>query len=180
MLSRTIPTAWGSWAVGLSQQTRGQLLLALGDADGARAAFEESAECFRAIQDRIFLPPSLHRLAALALRDGDHGRARALLEEGVAAYRATGVKLGAAYNLEGFAAAATLRGEARLAVVLWAAAAAIRNEHGLPVLPSDRAYNDGLLARARSGLDERSFAAAWSEGLAMGLEPAMRLAIGGQ
>jgi DNA-binding NarL/FixJ family response regulator len=59
------------------------------------------------------------------------------------------------------------------------ASEALREADGLPLSPLVGSLSDyeGDLAAARAGLDEQSFAAAWSEGRAMTLEQAVEYAL---
>jgi hypothetical protein len=64
----------------------------------------------------------------------------------------------------------TTQGELRWAAQLWGAAEALREGTASPLLPSDRASYEQVMAAARAQLGEEAFASAWAEGRAAPLE----------
>ena len=101
-----------------------------------RRALRESLRLFREVDDGDGVATSLADLARLAREDGDLGRARAAASEvlalGSIGRRAT-VRL-----LEELAALAAATGDAARALVLSAAAAALRDRLGMPAPASKR------------------------------------------
>ena len=79
--------------------------------------------------------------------------------------------------LEGLAWAAGGEGQLVRVARLLGAAEALREKHGTPVAPVERADYASSLAAAREGLGDEAFAAAWAEGRAMSLEAAVALAL---
>jgi DNA-binding NarL/FixJ family response regulator len=83
-------------------------------------------------------------------------------------------------NLELLAAAVSLQGDHRRAALLFGAAEALREAVGAFVLPLYRAEYDRGVAATRTGLDEATFSAVWSEGRAMSPEEAVEHALGAE
>ena len=73
--------------------------------------------------------------------------------------------------LEGLAAVATARGELRRATFLFAAADALRSEHGLPEWTPERPRYDDILARLEKEWED--FAADWAAGRTLAVEQAV-------
>ena len=72
--------------------------------------------------------------------------------------------------LEGLACLAVLTAQPARAARLLAAAAALRERTGAPVMVADRGYYDQIVERSRQQLTPTLFAAAWDEGRALPLE----------
>jgi DNA-binding NarL/FixJ family response regulator len=107
-------------------------------------------------------------LGALAL-------ARQHLAESLRLSQSTGARIGVARGLEAFAALATREERPELAVLLTAAATALRDVAGLPALSGAR--TERYLASARH-LGENTIARLWARGLAMSSDEAVALALG--
>jgi DNA-binding CsgD family transcriptional regulator len=71
--------------------------------------------------------------------------------------------------LEGLANLAVLTAQPARAVHLFAAAAALRERTGAPVMAADRGYYEQIVQRARQQLSPATFAALWDEGRALPL-----------
>jgi DNA-binding CsgD family transcriptional regulator len=80
-------------------------------------------------------------------------------------------------NLELLAAAISMRGDHRRAALLFGASEALREAVGTFVLPLYRAEYDRGVAATRTGLDEATLSAAWSEGRAMTPDEAIEYAL---
>jgi predicted ATPase/DNA-binding NarL/FixJ family response regulator len=79
--------------------------------------------------------------------------------------------------LSGIASAATAWDQPRSAVLLYAAADAVRERVGLAVsLASDRTVTESSLATLRAGMSEAQFATIWAEGRALSLAQALAIA----
>jgi tetratricopeptide (TPR) repeat protein len=144
--------------------------------DYARAAalYGEGLDLYRKQGNRQDIPRLLHNLGYVALREGDAERAEALFRQGLDLFREIGVERGIAEGLAGLAAVAAARAggppDASRAARLWGAAEAWHTARGAPLWPADRAERDRYVPVARARVDEATFAAAWAEGSAMGLE----------
>ncbi|HXZ70347.1 MAG TPA: helix-turn-helix transcriptional regulator, partial [Streptosporangiaceae bacterium] len=114
-------------------------------------------------------------LARVALDLGSVGQARQHLAESLRLSHSTGSRIGVARGLEAFAALAGAENRPELAVQLTAAAGALREAAGFPPLSGARA--ERYLAPAR-GLGEPAIERLWAQGLAMGSDAAVALALG--
>jgi predicted ATPase/DNA-binding CsgD family transcriptional regulator len=157
----------------------GQAAVGEGDHDRAVARFEEELALYRELGDTRGIAMNFCCVGMTALAQGDRERAAARFEEALRLLQGRGDKVGIAYSLLGLAGVAVSRGRPARAARLWGAAEALREADGLPLSPFVRSLSDyeGDLATARAGLDERSFAAAWSEGRAMTPEQAIEYAL---
>jgi hypothetical protein len=80
--------------------------------------------------------------------------------------------------LEAFAAVCVAREEADRAVLLFAAADALRSETGVPVPPYDRPEYDRNIAALRAALGDDAFTAAWADERAIDWQEAVQEALG--
>jgi DNA-binding SARP family transcriptional activator len=170
----------------VDQQAIAQLLYFLGatalcEGEHVRglALLEESLALNRELGDLRGIAICLTFLGITALEQGDAERAAALYGEDMRVLRGLRDKLGIAYGLRGLSCVAALQGDAARAAQLWGAAEAVGQTIGLHLSPFDRSHPDyeGLLAAARSQLDEASWEAARSEGKAMTPEEAIEYAL---
>jgi non-specific serine/threonine protein kinase len=171
-----------------------------GDQDTARAQLEESVALWREVGDKQGLaqalrflsgsfesrgdcaaarPLALRYLGIGAFRESDHKEAVARLAESLTVLQETGNPL-YMQNLELLAAAVSMQGDYRRAALLFGAAQALREAVGAFVLPLYRAEYDRGVAAARTGLDDTTFQASWSEGRTMTPEDAVEHALGKQ
>lgn len=95
---------------------------------------------------------------------GELDRAAALLWEALSIGQVRGNALDVAVALAGLARVRAGGGQTRQAVVLFGAAAALRDETGTPESPVMHAYYAPFLAAARRDLGPDRFAAAWADG----------------
>jgi hypothetical protein len=79
--------------------------------------------------------------------------------------------------LEGVAWSAAALGQPRWAARLGGAAEAERERLGMPQGAPERSQRDRALQAMRLSLDEATLAAAWAEGRALPLDPAIALAL---
>ena len=117
----------------------------------------------------------LSGLGQVALRLGDVDAAREHLAESLRLCRDIGTHIGMARGIESCAALAVSEDDAERAVMLAAAATALRATTGLPPVPRPR--TDRYLAVARR-LDDGAIALLWARGLALSPEAAIELALG--
>ena len=159
-----------AWA--LDQQ--GDAARDAGDPAAARAVYERSLEIFRELEHGGGVATALTDLARLARRVGDLGTARRHCAE-VLALGEFGSERAAARLLEELGALAATDQDPRRALVLFAAAAALRVRLGWPVPASERAGGERLIAEQKQALGDGA-AAAWSEGWRMDATQALRFA----
>ena len=150
-----------------------------GDRDRSVELSEESLALHRELGDLRGTAMCLTILGITALERGDAERAAVLYEEDMHILRGLRDKTGTSYGLRGLAGVATLQREPIRAARLWGADEALREAIGLPLSYLDRSHPDheGLLAAARSQLDEVAWEAAQAEGRAMTPEQAVEYAL---
>jgi len=161
-----------AWA--LDQQ--GDAARDAGDSEGARSVYERSLQIFREQGHGGGVATVLTDLARLARRACDLATARRHCGE-VLALGDFGSERAAARLLEELGALAAADGQPRRALVLFAAAAALRVRLGWPVPASERAGGERLIAEQKQALGNAA-AAAWSEGWRMDAAEALGFARG--
>jgi DNA-binding NarL/FixJ family response regulator len=163
------------WGIARAQLGLGDLARMRGDLNGAQRMYADALGYLREINARPEIARCLSGLGRTALDLGDTEEAREHLAESLRLCQGIGTHIGMARGLESCAALAVREGDAERAVMLTAAAAALRATSGLPPVPGARANK--YLAAARY-LDEGAKALLWSRGLALSTEAAIELAIG--
>jgi excisionase family DNA binding protein len=134
------------------------------DLDRAREQLDEAITIFRGIGHAAGIALAAERLGEAAARGGDLPTAASRYREALALNVATGHPWGIARVFEGLARLAVETGHAETASRLSGAAAAIRDELGLPVPAPQRAAYDAAVARVRAALGPEGFVAAWDGG----------------
>jgi tetratricopeptide (TPR) repeat protein len=147
------------------------------DFAAARAMYEEGLAIRRELGDRQGVAIVLGNLGQLAREQGRYKEARERLSECLTLCQDMGDLLGVAYAWEGFAALSFCQEQFARAAVLWGAAAALREQIGSPLTPSERTEYDANVVIARNHLGAARLAAAWVEGQAMSLEQAVEYAL---
>jgi DNA-binding SARP family transcriptional activator len=168
--------------IGLPQGTAttlsslGQMALIRGDHAGAARWFAQSLATLRDIGDNRSISLSLVGLGRASHRLGDQAGATTSYHEALALRHEIGDKLGVAECCEGLGEVALACGDASRTLRLYGGAASIRAAIGSPVLPSDQAAYDAVLAAARAQLGAATADAAWAAGQSMSLEDAVAYA----
>jgi tetratricopeptide (TPR) repeat protein len=139
--------------------------------------YEESLETFREFGDRWGTALALADLGNLARERADFPQARALYKESLQIFRDLDFKRGVAQILESFAMCSADQKDARRALELAGAAAALRHSAGVPLPAADQEKLESSLASARQTLDGSDAAEAWVAGWGMPLESAIGAAI---
>jgi predicted ATPase/DNA-binding CsgD family transcriptional regulator len=165
------------WGVARAQLGLGDLARATGDPGAAQRLYSGALGYLREIDARPEIARCLSGLGRIALELGDLDAARRYLAESLRLCRDIGTRIGLARGLESCAALAAREGDAGRAVRLAAASAALRDTSGRPQVPGARA--EKYLAAARH-LGDEAVALAWAQGLALSIEAAIDLAIGGR
>ncbi len=148
-----------------------------GDYERARALYEESLLEARARGDKHAAAYSLRHLARLRLQTGEAERATELVREGLAPLMELSDKRCTPASLEVLAYALGQREQAADATRLFAAAQAIRDETGMPLMRAEQSIQERERAALEAKLGKRAFEAAWAEGRAMTLEQAIGYAV---
>jgi predicted ATPase len=149
----------------------GQQALIDGDLDAARTYLDEALSLAE-------MPITHYFLGRVALERRQFEEARERFAASLALNRALGIKEGTAQALEGFAMVGAAAGRANRAIRLAAAADAIRQSAGIPLGPWWGAELETKLQPAVDSLTPEERAAAWADGGQLGLEEAIRYALG--
>ncbi len=151
----------------------GYVAVRQGDASSARALFDDSLAILRAVGDRELMALTLSDLALVALRLSDPARARAALAEALDLVADLGAKREGAYALEAAAELALTGGDGARAARLGAAAEALREAMGSPLVPSEELERQGFLARVEQALEPSDWAAERARGKALSFPDAV-------
>jgi predicted ATPase/DNA-binding CsgD family transcriptional regulator/Tfp pilus assembly protein PilF len=154
----------------------GLVVGARGDYDQSAAFHEEAVAISRRLPAQSKLDDGLLNLGWAHLLRGDLPRSRAAYTEALAFVRATNDRLRLGRCVRGAAAIAGAAGDAATAARLFAAAAAQREEDGLPLRPTTQVEHDRLVAAARAALGPAAFTRGWAAGGALPLEEAVTAA----
>jgi tetratricopeptide (TPR) repeat protein len=151
-------------------------LVALAQEDYVRAQqeFEHSLAASREVGNDMASAIALINLGALHIDQRNQAAAEQAFEEAVELYRSLGNTDGLAHCLDGFAAAATLRGLFESGARLAGAAASLHESVGAASSSGDKAKRDRRLAPARAALGTQRFEAAWQSGYEAGYEQVLR------
>jgi len=162
------------WGVARAQLGLGDLARVRGDFTEARQRYTEALTYLREINARPEIARCLSGLGRVATEAGATALAREDLTESLRLSRDIGTRIGVARGLESFAALAVREDDPERAVLLTAAAAALRAAAGLPPLSGARA--DRYLAPARY-LGDAAVATLWARGLELSAEAAIAVAL---
>jgi predicted ATPase/class 3 adenylate cyclase len=153
-----------------------------GDRATATGRLEEALGLARNHRVHWLVPSILNGLGTTTVEVGDRTKAAALFREGLALGRARGNPGDVIDALEGLARVDAVGGQAVGAARLFGAAARLRDEIGMPHVPTERAELEPVWKDLRSDLGAEAFAAAWAAGQALTPEqvavPALALADG--
>jgi tetratricopeptide (TPR) repeat protein len=162
------------WGVARALLGLGDLARAQGRPGEAHGHYVEALAVLREIGARPEIARCLAGLGRVAMDLGGTGQARRHLTQSIELSQATGTRIGVARGLEAFAALAAYENLPERAVQLTAAASALRQGAGLPLLPAARTAP--IVARARH-LGEPAVSRLWTQGLALSSELAVSLAV---
>jgi tetratricopeptide (TPR) repeat protein len=169
---RALPESTMHPLVGLGQGAwrRGELEL-------ARTRGEEGLIIAEREGNKASIALALFLLGRVAQAQGDSDRAHALLRRSLRLCQETGNRRELAERLETLAAVDMVRGRLARAARLLGATAALRDTHGPPVPPIDRADREQEVAALRAALGETTFTTAWAQGQAMSLHQTVAFAL---
>jgi len=169
------------WGVARTLLGLGALARLRRDPAGAMDCYQAALPILREIDSRPDIARCLAGIGRVALDQGQLTLARAHLAESLRLSQLTGARIGVARGLEAFAALCfredpgAREGQARLAVLLTAAATAMREAAGLPAPPAGRTQQ--YLDAARS-LGPEAVSGLWEEGSGLTPDAAVTLALG--
>jgi predicted ATPase/DNA-binding CsgD family transcriptional regulator len=154
----------------------GTVAQALGQYGLARSRYEHSLALAREVGDRTEVAWSLHNLGCLALDQHEYATARERLTQSLTS-RLDNDSIGFVHGLAEFACLAAAEGRPAAALRLAGATAALTQQTGIIVQPTERGRYEHWLAQARQALGEDAAEAAWAEGQRMRLEQALAYAL---
>ncbi|MEZ5557474.1 MAG: tetratricopeptide repeat protein [Pseudomonadales bacterium] len=140
------------------------------DLRGAADAYEESLRLSRQVGDKNYIATALLNLGEVQVLRGDGEAAALNLRESLLLYRELGVRNAIAYVLEMLAGIDAAAGRCAEAAVLFGAADRLRELLGAPVESFNQGRYQSDLSRAREGMSDADFAAAWEQGRTMELD----------
>jgi predicted ATPase/DNA-binding XRE family transcriptional regulator/Tfp pilus assembly protein PilF len=145
-----------------------------GDRARAAALYEQSLALKRELGDRWAVAFSLNTLGTVKLDFGDYKRATALYKEALLIAHEIGDRIRVADSLEQLAKVAVGQEKTRRAARLFAAAAGLREAIGAPLQPYKTEDIEHSLRAVRRRLGDEAFRAAWTAGVGLTLEQAVR------
>ena len=155
----------------------GFVSLCLGDLPEAKSLYEESVGQSRKIGDREHMAMGLADMSFVETRLGRRDVARGQLLESFTLVKELGAKREGAYGLESAAELALSAGEPDRAASFYGSAEALREMIGAPLVPSEQALRNELLAKIRAATGEEGFRIHRAEGAATEFEPAVEAAL---
>jgi non-specific serine/threonine protein kinase len=160
------------WAA-LVHHSLGVVAFEQNDVARAAACFDEALQAFRAFDNPWYTSVALVSLGMIARARGDYAKAAASYAESLTLrWERVGDKMGIVGSLRGLASIAALTGHFERAARLYGAAEALRESVGVPAARR-HSLSERAVARARAGLGEPVFAAAWAAGRALPLPDAV-------
>lgn len=148
----------------------GAVIVRRGEPARASALLRESLLLYRELGLKEGLAVVLINLGRAALHQHDPAAAAPLYRESLGLCHELGNARGAAEAIEGLAQVAEAQARYRQAAHLGAAAQALRETIGAPILPADRAYHEQAIAAARGQLGDEEFDAIWAAGRGLTLD----------
>jgi non-specific serine/threonine protein kinase len=150
---------------------------ARGNAERAASLVEETLNLAREIGNIHLVSQATAYRGRSECRDGNFESAEASFVASLALGRGITDPSATMWALEGFAELALARRAPERATTIWAAAARLRDETGIPVPFNELSDYERALAAARALLGDKAFDQAWRGGRAMELEDAVRYAM---
>ncbi|MGH2558236.1 MAG: LuxR C-terminal-related transcriptional regulator [Thermomicrobiales bacterium] len=161
------------WWVPETLMGLGRTARARADFAHARVLLEEALHLYRDRGDRWGIAWVTTALGEVAADEGDAGQAVGLLQEGLRLQAEHKSYVGIDVCLRGLGTVAEATGRPEAAVHLLGAAESLRGARGILMPMHDRDAHERRVTRARAGLGEAAFVAAWDTGRAMTIEQAI-------
>ena len=162
--------------IAISFSGLGNLFLAEGKASAARMPIEKSLAISRHLGFRFNISLDLINLGSIAYYEGDAEAAHRHFAESLTIAQDIGNKINVSCCLDGLAGVAAKSENAGQAAKLAGAADSLREALGYEIEITERLFRDDYLAKVRSTLDEKTFAAFYEQGKAMNLSESVALA----
>ncbi|MGC2333005.1 MAG: tetratricopeptide repeat protein, partial [Candidatus Acidiferrales bacterium] len=163
--------------VAWSLNSQGDVARDQGDSVAARTLYEQGLAIFRELDDRRGIAGTLADLGSLAREQRDCPTAYLLHRESLNVFRELDHKRGIARLLECFSCTAAAQLQAERSLRLAGAAAALRQNIGAPLTPTEQVKLEVFLDPARRALTSTVGAKAWLEGWVMPVEKAVEEAL---
>ncbi len=148
-----------------------------GESGAAQELYEQGLVIFRELGDRSGIATTLADLGSLARERASYPVARSLYGESIKLFQQLNHKRGIARLLECFACSAAIQLEAERSLRLAGAAAALRQDIGVPLTPAEKTNLESRLQMARQALVNPAGVAAWLEGWAWPVDKAVEEAL---
>ncbi|MEZ4662697.1 MAG: LuxR C-terminal-related transcriptional regulator [Caldilineaceae bacterium] len=155
------------WNIAFAQFGLGYIHAGLGEMAAARQYYIDSLTACRALRDKRGVNRCLDGLAQLAFAQGNYADAYQHHTEAQRLALELDDPLYIAFGWEGLAGIAAMTAQPTLAAQLLGAAEALREAHGILIMPSRRPYHEMVSASIQRQLDPAAFANAWAGGRAM-------------
>jgi non-specific serine/threonine protein kinase len=164
-------------AVGYSLYALADTAFAQGRLDEARLLLNQCLDTFTQVGDQLGIAYVRSSLGYLAHDEHHDVEAAASFGEALGIRKALGDRRGCLESIEGIAAVLGALSHAALGVTLFAVAATIRQQFGLPNRPIDAERHARELKELRASLGRTSFAIAWTSGEVLPLDLAINRAL---
>ena len=164
------------WGRILADGARNRLLLWAKDSHGREEMFEETVERARRHGTDLLTMFSLSNIGWLYLQEGNTKAAEEAFQESLEGTVRLGAKGDAAYCLEGLSEVAEAEGRPRDAVLLLAAAEAIRTQTSYPRLGGEAERTVSMRARLEAALGPERLAEGWRAGTEMSFDEMVQFA----
>ena len=151
----------------------GELAQLRGDYGEARRLHEESLALHRVVGDVRGIAVNFNNLGNTLCAVGDYAGAAAFFRESLLLCEGLGEKGVMVHSIEGQAMVVAAAGNGVKAAQLWGAAAALRDDLGVPATPSSRAQQGREQRRVRDNIGDEAWSGAWQKGREMPLEHAV-------
>lgn len=158
-------------------ETLGFIASQRGDYDQARLHFQESVRIYDEIGAAFNVILEKSNLAHLERSLGNHAQALEYYRETITAFRDMGQIGAIAHQLECFGFIALAQDQNERALLLFAAANALREKRSRPMTPDEQVHFDQQLESLRAKMDLALFNSLWSQGHAMSAEQAIEYAL---
>jgi tetratricopeptide (TPR) repeat protein len=159
--------------VAWSLNYQGDVAREQGDAAGARSLYERALAMFYELGNRWGIAGTLADLGGLARQQKDYSTAHSLYRESIQIFREMEHKRGIARLLECFACIAAAEANSERSLRLAGAAAALRQDIGAPLPPTEQLRIVQEIEPARIALGGASSSEAWRAGWSLPLDGAV-------
>ncbi|HEY2822814.1 MAG TPA: protein kinase [Candidatus Acidoferrum sp.] len=159
--------------VAWSLNHQGDVAREQGDTAGARSLYERALAIFYELGNRWGIAGTLADLGGLARQQKDYSTAHSLYRESIQLFHEMEHKRGIARLLECFASVAAAQSNSERSLRLAGSAAALRQNIGAPLPPTEQLRIEEEIEPARTALGNASSSEAWRAGWALPLDVAV-------